>query len=216
MALTYAQLTTAVEDYCENYETTFIAHIPTFVRQAEQRIVNMTQSPLFKKNQTGSTTSGNRFLSLPADFLAPFELILTDSSGIAHTLLQKDVSWIREAYPDVTDTGVADYYALFDQDTFILSKTPDDSYVVELHYYAYPDSLVDAGSGGTTWLSTYFDSALLYGTLVEAYGFMKGEQDMMAYYDKQFKEAMGLFKVLSDGKERQDAYRTTQTRIQVP
>ena len=216
MALTYAQLTTAVQQYTENYETSFIANIPTFIRQAEQRIVNNTESPLFKKNQTGSTTASNRFLTLPADFLAPFELIVTDGSGLAHTLLQKDVSWIREAYPDSTDEGLADYYALFDQSSIILSRTPDTSYSVELHYYAYPASLVDAGEAGTTWLSTYFDSALLYGSLIEAYGYMKGEQDMMAYYEKQFKEAMGLFKVLSDGKERQDAYRTQQTRLQVP
>lgn len=216
MALTYTQLVTAVQDYTENYETTFVSHIPTFIRQAEQRIVNSVQHPQFKKNATAALTANNRYLTTPTDFLAPYELAVIDADGGYHQLLQKDVSWIREAFSDPTDTGIADYYALFDHNTFILSRTPDAGYAVELHYYAYPQSLVDAGGSNTTWLSTNFDSALLYGTLVEAYIFMKGEADLLAKYDQQFKEALGLFKVLGDGKLRQDANRTTQTRIQVP
>jgi len=213
MALTYNQLVTAVQDYTENYETTFIAHIPTFIRQAEQRIVNVVEHPEFKKNSTGTLTIGNRYLATPTDFLAPFELIIIDTLGKYYNLLQKDVSWIREAYPDPATTGIADYYAIFDQSTFILSRTPGAAYVVELHYFAYPESLVDAGTTNTTWMSTNFDSALLYGTLVEAYGFMKGEADMMAFYDKQFKEAVGLFKDLGETKNRRDAYRSGLPRL---
>ena len=215
MALSYNDLVTATKDYTENYEATFITHIPTFIRQAEQRIVNFAQHPKFRKNQTGALTASNRFLSLPSDFLAPFEIAVVNGSGEHQQLLQKDVSWIREAYSDPTDTGVPEYYAMFDNDTFIVAKTPDSGYAVELHYYAYPQSLVDAGGANTTWLSTNFDSALLYGTLVEAYVFMKGEADLLAAYDKQFKEALGLFKVLGDGKNRQDANRTLQTRVEV-
>jgi len=212
MALTYNQLVTAVQDYTENYETTFITNIPTFIRQAEQRIVNTVQHPLFKKNATATLTVGNRYLTTPDDFLAPFEMAIIDNDGDYHHLLQKDVSWIREAYSDPTDEGIADYYALFDQDTFLLSRTPDQAYSVELHYYAYPQSLVDAGSTNTTWLSTNFDSALLYGTLIEAYTFMKGEADVMNFYTKQFTDALGMFKQLGDAKDRQDAFRSGQVR----
>jgi len=215
VALTYNQLVTAVEDYTENYETTFIANIPTFIRQAEQRIINAVQHPQFKKNATASLTANNRYLSTPTDFLAPFELAIIGTNGAYNPLLLKDVSWIREAFPDPTTTGIAAYYAIFDQTTLILSKTPDAAYTVEFHYFAYPQSLVDAGTTNTTWLSTNFDSALLYGTLVEAYIFMKGEPDILAAYDKQFKEAVGLFKNLGEGKDREDAYRTQQKRTQV-
>lgn len=216
MSLTYDQLVTAITDYCENYEQTFIDNLDTFIRQAEQRITNTVQHPEFKKNVTGTLTTNNRYLSTPTDFLAPFELAIIDSNGEYHQLLQKDVSWIREAFPDPTDVGVADYYALFDQNSLLLSRTPDQDYEVEFHYFAYPPSLVDAGGANTTWLSTYFDSALLYGALVEAYTFMKGEPDVLAMYDKQFKEALGLFKVLGDGKNRMDTYRVVQTRVPVP
>ena len=223
MALTYNQLVQAVKDYTENDETTFTNNIPIFIRQCEQRIVNSVQSPLFKKNVTGVLTVDNRFLTVPTDFLAPYEVIVSydvtetvDDVPVTttqtRTLLQKDVSWIREAYPDATDTGLSDYYGLFDQSCLILSRTPDIAYPVELHYYAYPESLVDAGTTNTTWLSTYFDSALLYGSLVEAYIFMKGEPDIMAKYDAQFMSALGLFKQLGDGKERMDTYRTVQVR----
>lgn len=215
MALTYNQLTTAVQDYTENYETTFVNHIDTFIRQAEQRIVNAVQHPKFRNNAVGSLTASNRYLALPSDFLAPFEIAVVGTDGAYQQLLQKDVSWIREAYSDPTDVGMPQYYALFDDNTFLVAPTPDVGYQVELHYYAYPQSLVDAGGSNTTWLSTNFDSALLYGTLVEAYIFMKGEPDILAAYDRQFKEAVGLFKVLGDGKDRMDAYRTQQTRLEV-
>ena len=201
-------MVTAVQDYTESYEATFVTHIPTFIRQAEQRIINAVETPQFKKNSTATLTTSNRYLTLPVDFLAPFEFAIIGTDGVYHQVLLKDVSWLREAFPNPTSAGIADYYALFDQSTFILSRTPDAAYTVELHYFAYPQSLVDAGTTNTTWLSTYFDSALLYGTLVEAYIFLKGEPDMMAAYDKQFKEAVGLFKNLGEGKERQDAYRT--------
>lgn len=216
MSMTYNQMKQAIQDYTENFEATFVANIDFFIRQAEQRIVNTVQHPKFKKNSIGSLTANNRYLSTPDDFLAPFELAIVDADGVYHQLLQKDVSWMREAFPDPDVTGIADYYALFDQDTLILSKTPDANYRVELHYYAYPQSLVDAGTTNTTWLSENFDSALLYGSLVEAYTFMKGEPDVMAMYDKQFMSALGLFKVLGDGKDRTDAYRVVQTRVPVP
>ena len=215
MALTYNQLVTAVEDYTENYETTFIAHIPTFIRQAEQRIVNIVQHPQFRTSATTSTmTAGNRYMTAPTGFMAPFEFIVIDGAGDHHYLLQKDVSWIREAYSDPTDTGLPEYYALYSQTQFLFARTPDANYATEINYFAYPQSLVDAGTTNTTWLSTYFDSALLWGTLVEAYIFMKGEADMLAAYDKQFKEALGMFKQLGENKERKDAYRTPQQRIQ--
>ena len=137
MALTYNQLVTAVEDYTENYETTFVAHIPTFIRQAEQRIINAVQSPEFKKNATATLTANNRYLTAPTDFLAPFEMAIIGTDGSYNPLLIKDVSWIREAFPDPTTTGIAAYYAIFDQTTFILSKTPDAAYTVEFHYFAY-------------------------------------------------------------------------------
>lgn len=215
MSMTYNQLVTALQDYTENYETTFVSNIPLMIRQAEQRIINTVQHPKFKKNVTGVLTLNNRYLSTPTDFLAPFELQILDATGAYHSVLQKDVSWIREAFPLPTTTGIADYYAIFDQGTLILSRTPDSAYTTELHYYAYPESLVDAGTTNTTWLSTYFDSALLYGALLEAYIFMKGEQDVLAMYDKQFKEALGLFKTLGDGKNRQDAFRTEPIRLPV-
>jgi len=212
MALTYNQLVTATQDYLENYETTFVARIPTFIRQAEQRIINAVQHPEFRKSSTGALVSGSRYFTLPTDFLAPFEFAVLAVDGSYNQLLQKDVSWIREAYPIPATTGMPAYYALFSQTQFILSLTPDSAYTTELHYFAYPQSLVDAGTTNTTWLSTNFDSALLYGTLVEGYTFMKGEADMLAVYDKQFKEALGLFAELGERKARRDAYRSGERK----
>jgi len=219
--MNYAQLVVAVTDYTENTVPT--ANMNTFITQAEQRIYNTVQFPSLRKNVTGITTSGNKYLSCPGDFLSSFSMAVIDASGNYEYLLNKDVNFIRQAYPQPTDTALPKYYALFGPTTtsgatpvvtnelsFILGPTPDSAYNVELHYYYYPESIVTAS---TTWLGDNFDSVLLYGTLVEAYGYMKGEQDMMAYYDAKYKEALGLAKRLGDGLERSDAYRSGQFRM---
>ena len=217
--MNYAALSAAIQSYTENYETDFIANIPVFVKQAEQRIYNMVQFPSLRKNVLGATTSGNKYLACPSDFLAPYSLAVVHTNGEYEFLLNKDVNFIRQAYPTPTDTSFPKYYALFgpqsndvNELTFILGPTPDGTYVAELHYYYYPESIVTAS---TTWLGDNFDTALLYGSLVEAYTFMKGETDMMQLYDAKYKEAVALAKRLGDGLERQDAYRSGQYRQKV-
>lgn len=217
--MNYAALSTAIQDYTENYESSFVASIPTFVQQAEQRIYNTIQFPSLRKNVTGSTSASNKYLSCPTDFLSVYSMAVFPTGGEYAYLLNKDVNFIREAYPSPTDTGTPKYYALFGPQsaneaelTFILGPTPDASYNVELHYFYYPASIVTAG---TTWLGDNFDTVLLYGSLVEAYTYMKGEQDMMALYDGKYKEALALAKRLGDGLERQDAYRSGQYRQKV-
>ena len=305
--MNYSQLVTAIQDYTENsfnYSTN-PAPINTFIEQAEQRIYNTIQFPSIRKNVTGTTTSGNKYLSCPDDFLAVYSIAVIDATGSYEYLLNKDVNFIRQAYPKATDTAIPKYYALFgpsvsgttisNELAFILGPTPDSGYAVELHYYYYPESIVqgklasvgtitvgtgyvdgtyydvpltggsgigalatvvvfggsvttvtitDGGSsylvgstisaantsiGGTgsgfsapiatvinaagrTWLGDNFDSVLLYGSLVEAYTYMKGEQDIIALYDGKYKEALSLAKRLGDGMERQDAYRSGQYR----
>lgn len=189
--------------------------INTFIRQAEQRIYNSVQLPVERKNVTGATTTGNKYLGIPSDWLASFSLAAIDPVTQAQTyLLNKDVEYIRECYPTPSAAGTPAYYAIFDSSTFILGPTPDAEYNMELHYYAYPQSIVDAGSG-TTWLSDNFDSVLLYGSLLEAYTFMKGEPDVLQNYTARYNEALALLKQLGEGKNRQDTYRTQQTRVQV-
>lgn len=218
--MNYAALSQAIQDYCSNTETTFVANIPTFVKQAEQRIYNQVQFPSLRKNVTGNTSSSNKYLSCPNDFLAPYSLAVIDATGEYTYLLNKDVNFIRESYPTPADTGLPQYYALFGPQSsavtelsFILGPTPDATYAVELHYFYYPESIVTAG---TSWLGDNMDSVLLYAALVEAYTFMKGEQDLIALYDGKYKEAIGLAKRLGDGLERQDSYRSGQTRVPVP
>lgn len=217
--MNYAALKQAIEDYTENYETSFIANIPVFVEQAEQRIYNTVQFPSLRKNVLGSTTGGNKYLACPSDFLAPYSLAVEHTNGEYEFLLNKDVNFMRQAYPNPTDQAFPKYYALFgpqsndvNELTFILGPTPDATYTAELHYYYYPPSIVTAG---TSWLGDNFDTVLLYGSLVEAYTYMKGETDMMQLYDAKYKEALALAKRLGDGLERQDAYRSGQVRIQV-
>jgi hypothetical protein len=284
--MNYSQLKTAIEDYTQNYETTFIANIPVFVEQAEQRIYNSVQFPSLRKNVTGVLTAGNKYLSAPNDYLSTYSLAIYTAPSSAPTatgtagaatitvssasgivvgqyvtgtgigtgayvlaistltitlsvvnsgavsgaitfqgeylfLLNKDVNFIRQAYPTPTSTGVPQYYALFgptvtggaitNELSFILGPTPDVSYNAELHYYYYPESITTASSG-TSWLGDNFDTVLLYASLVEAYTFMKGETDMMTLYNQKFVEALALAKRLGDGLERQDAYRTPQFR----
>jgi hypothetical protein len=217
--MNYTQLSNALQAYTENTEADFIAEIPVFVQQAEQRIYNSMQFPSIRKNVTGSTSANNKYLGCPSDFLAVYSIAIIDATGAYEYLLNKDVNFVRQAYPVPTDTGLPRYYALFGSQsndvnelTFILGPTPDATYGVELHYYYYPESIVTAG---TTWLGDNFDSVLLYGSLVEAYTYMKGEQDMMTLYNQKFMEALALAKRLADGMERQDAYRSGQFRQKV-
>ena len=217
--MNYTQLSDAIQAYTENTEANFIAEIPVFVQQAEQRIYNNVQFPSLRKNVTGSTSANNKYLGCPNDFLAVYSLAVIDATGSYEYLLNKDVNFIRQAYPQPTDTAIPRYYALFGSQTndvneltFILGPTPDTTYGVELHYYYYPQSIVTAG---TSWLGDNFDSVLLYGSLVEAYTYMKGETDMMQLYNQKFMEALALAKRLGDGMERQDAYRSGQFRQKV-
>ena len=215
----YTQLKAAIIAYTENQDAAFEAEVPVFVQQAEQRIYNSVQFPSLRKNVTGITTLNNKYLQCPPDFLAPYSLAVIDATGAYEYLLNKDVNFIRQAYPTPTSTGLPKYYALFgpqsndpNELSFILGPTPAASYGVELHYFYYPESIVDAG---TSWLGDNFDSVLLYGSLIEAYTYMKGEQDMLTLYNQKFMEALALAKRLGDGMERQDAYRSGQFRQKV-
>jgi hypothetical protein len=224
--MNYAALSAAIQDYTQNYETEFVANIPVFVQQAEQRIYNTVQFPSLRKNVTGSTSTNNKYLACPGDFLAAYSMAVVTgvtggniNTGSYEYLLNKDVNFIRQAYPTPNDSGVPKYYALFgptvsgttisDELSFILGPTPDGVYYVELHYYYLPESIVTAS---TSWLGDNFDSVLLYGSLVEAYTFLKGEADLMALYDGKYKEALALASRLGDGLERSDSYRSGQYR----
>ena len=303
--MNYTQLSAAIQAYTENTESNFVAEIPVFVKQAEQRIYNSVQFPSIRKNVTGVTTTNNKYLSCPNDFLAVYSMAVVDAGGSYEYLLNKDVNFIRQAYPLPTDTAIPRYYALFgpqstnaNELSFILGPTPNAAYTVELHYYFYPESIVQSpvatlgaitggssytngtylnvpltggagvgavanivvsggavtsvtltqggtgyivgntlsatastigGTGssfsipvatvgntlGTSWLGDNFDSVLLYGSLVEAYTYMKGEADMMGLYNQKYQEALALAKRLGDGMERQDAYRSGQYRQKV-
>jgi len=222
--MNYAALSAAIQAYTENTEADFVANIPVFVTQAEQRIYNSVQFPSIRKNVTGVVSTTTPYLSAPDDYLASYSLAVIDANGEYEYLLNKDVNFIRQAYPKASDVGLPRYYALFgptvagstitDELTFILGPKPDANYTVELHYYYYPESITVAADG-RTWLGDNFDSVLLYGSLVEAYTYMKGEQDMMALYNQKFMEALALAKRLGDGMERQDAYRSGQFRQKV-
>lgn len=218
--MNYTELSNAIQAYTENTETNFVAEIPVFVTQAEQRIYNSVQFPSIRKNVTGTTTINNKYLQCPTDFLAVYSLAIINASGEYEYLLNKDVNFIRQAYPQPTDTAIPKYYALFGprsdnaaELTFILGPTPDAAYSSELHYYFYPPSITV--SPYTSWLGDNFDTVLLYGSLVEAYLYMKGENDMMALYNGKYQEALALAKRLGDGLERGDAYRDGQTKIRV-
>lgn len=209
--MNYATLTTLILDTTENRETSFVAHIPDFVRQCENRVYNTVLFPALRKNVTGSMTNGNRYVGCPDDFLSPFSLAVIDSTGAYTYLVPKDVSFIREAYPNPTATRKPLYYSVFGPQsdneselTLIVGPTPDQNYNVELHYFYYPTSIVDAG---TSWLGDNFDSVLLYGTLVEAYIYMKGEVDVFTAYEKKFEEALAMATRLGSGLQRTDAYR---------
>jgi hypothetical protein len=219
--MNYTQLVAEIQSYTENQFAT--DDINTFIKQAEQRIYNTIQFPSLRKNVTGITIGGNKYLSAPNDFLSVFSIAVVDGAGAYSYLLNKDVNFIREAYPVPTDTGLPQYYALFGPTTtnasppvitnelsFILGPTPDNAYTIELHYYYYPESIVTAS---TTWLGDNFDSVLFYGSLLEAYTYMKGEPDVYAAYQKRYDEALMMAKRLGDGLERSDAYRSGQSRV---
>lgn len=215
--MNYTELVAAVEDYTENTFPT--ADMNTFIEQAEQKIYNIVQLPALRKNVTGNITANNKYLSAPSDFLSVFSLAVVLPSGEYVYLLDKDVNFIREAYPSPTSTGTPKFYAIFGPKSgdptelsFILGPTPNASLTAELHYFYYPESIVTAG---TSWLGDNFDSALLNATLMEALTYMKGEADMLALYKNRFDESMFLLKQLGDGKNRQDAYRNGQVRVPV-
>lgn len=210
--MSYTELKAAIESYTENeYSTT---DINTFIQQAEQRIYNTVQLPDLRKNVTGNATSGNKYLTLPSDWLSTFSMAVINTDNEYSYLLNKDVNFIRESFPDTDSAfnGQPQYYAIFDDNTAILGPTPDASYDVELHYYYYPESIVTAGN---TWLGDNFDTALFYGSLLEAAAFMKDEADTVTVYAEKYKEAMQLLQNLGEGKNRRDAYRSGQERIPV-
>ena len=215
--MNYTELKTAVEDYTEN---TFSAtDFAIMTELAEQKIYNSVQLPSLRKNVTGTLTSGNQYLSAPTDFLSVFSLAVFSGSGPYTYLLNKDVNFIREAYPTPTSTGTPKYYAIFgptsgdpNELTLILGPTPDASISTELHYFYYPQSIVDSG---TSWLGDNFESALFNAVMVEAARFMKAEPDIVALYDEQYQQSLTLLKNLGDGKLRQDAYRSGQVRTKV-
>jgi hypothetical protein len=211
--MNYAQLTQAIIDYSESDEQTFVANIPLFVQQCEERVYNAVQIPAIRKNQIGNFTQGDKYLALPTDYLASFSMAVILANGSQEFLIDKDVNFIRQAYPSPNDEGVPRYYAQFEPYTYIIGPTPDDNYQVELHYYYYPQSIVTAG---TSWLGENFETVLLYGSLREAVIFQKGEQDMVTYYESKYQESLALLKELGDGKDRRSAYRDGQLKLPVP
>ena len=212
MSFTYAQLQTAIQDYTENTETSFVNNLSTFITQAEERILKSVQLSLFRKNVSGTMANANRFLACPSDYLAPFSLSFVDASSDHVFLDFKDPDYVQSFNPDAATVGLPRYYAVYDVDNFILGPTPNAAYNVELHYFYRPASLTAGAAGGTTWLSENASIALLYGSLIEAYIFMKGEPDMMALYEKRFTEAVSGMKMLGEAKEVTDEYRTGQVR----
>ena len=232
--MNYSQLVASIQSYTENqFPDTYLAdgstvtstqQIDRFIEQAEQRIYNSVQFPSLRKNMTGVVSTTTPYLSAPDDYLATYSLAVIDGDGNYEYLLNKDVNFIRQSYPKASDIGLPKYYALFgptvtgasisNELTFLIGPKPDANYTVELHFYYYPTSITTATSG-QTWLGDNFDTVLLYGSLVEAYTYMKGEADMISLYNNKYMEALALAKRLGDGMERQDAYRSGQYRQQV-
>jgi hypothetical protein len=211
--MNYAALVQAIQDYCENTESSFVSNIPNFVQLAEERIYNSVQIPAIRRNQTGVMTTSNPYLSLPNDWLSTFSMaVVTPGTSAYNYLLNKDTNFIREAFPYPAVIGMPTHYAQFDQNTLILGPTPDTNYTVELNYYYYPQSIVTAG---TSWLGDNFETVLLYGSIREAYLYMKGETDLIQQYEAKYMESLELLKNLGDGKNRMDSYRSGQVRVPV-
>ena len=206
MAFTYGELKQAIQDYTENDETSFVNNIPLFIRLSEERILKSVQLSLFQKNATAQTISGQKYLAAPSDFLAPYSLALT-VNGNEEFLLFKDADFVQTYTPDASVTGVPKYYAQFDVDNFILGPTPNAAYTAELHYLYRPASITAGSDSGTTWLSENAEIALLYGALVEAYIYMKGDAGLMNDYNKRLQEAVVSLKQLGEAKETTDMYR---------
>lgn len=211
--MNYAQLVTLIQEYCETTEQTFVANIPMFVQLAEERIYNSVQIPAIRNNVTGTMSANTPYFGLPGDWLSTYSLAVIDQdTGEYEYLLNKDVNYIRAAYPSPTATGKPKYYGIWNDKFMILGPTPNLNYVAELHYYYYPPSIVTAG---TSWVGDNYENVLLYGAIREGYTYLKGEQDIMASYEAKYQEALAQLKRLGDGLDRQDAYRSGQVRIPV-
>jgi len=207
MTLTYGELKQAIQDYIEYDETTFVNNIPLFIRMAEERILKQVQLSLFRKNATASTFVANQYLACPSDFLAPFSLSLAGADGSKFFVEFKDPSFVQEYNPDPSVTGTPKYYTQFDYQNFLLAPTPSVSYTAELHYFYRPESITTLSDSGTTWLSENAEMALLYGSLLEANIFIKGEQDVMQVYAQRLEESITGLKQLGEAKEVTDEYR---------
>ena len=212
MSYTLTTLKQAIQDYVENDETTFVNNLDNFIKNTEERILKLVDLDYFRKNVSANMTSGNKYLSIPADYLASFSLSITNS-GSSEFLLQKDVNFIQEYSPDATVTGIPKYYATFDVDNFIIAPTPNANFSVELHYYYRPQSIT-ATATGTSWFGDNAPDVLLYGSLSEAYTFMKGEPTIIQLYEKRFVESLTRLKIYAEGVENTDAYRIGLTRVQ--
>lgn len=212
MTYNLTQLKQAIQDYTENSETTFVNNLDNIIRNTEERILKLVDLDYFRENATANMVSGNKYLNTPSNYLSSFSFAFTDSNGDTQFLLQKDVNFLQEYWPDSTQTAAPKYYAQFDIDNFILAPTPDDAYNVEIHYFYRPNSIT--GSAQTSWLGDNAPDALLYGCLVEAYTFMKGEADMLQLYESRFAESISRLKNYGEGLENTDAYRTGLVRMQ--
>ena len=208
MSFTYLQLKDAIKAYTEYEETSFVNNIPLFIRLSEERILKNVQLSLFRKNATAQTSASVQYIKVPSDFLAPFSLSMTGTDGDKFFVDFKDPSFVQTYTPDPTTTGLPKYYCVFDVDNFLMAPTPNAAFTAELHYYYRPESLTAGSDSGTSWLSENAEMTLLYGALIEAYIYMKGEQDIMAYYDKRFQESLIPLKMLGEAKETTDEYRT--------
>jgi hypothetical protein len=207
MSFTYATLKTAIQDYTDNSESTFVSNLALFITEAEERVFKNVQLSLFRKNVSGNTTASNKYLNIPSDFLAPFSLSVVNES--ANEFLEyKDVNFVQSFTPNPATTGTPRYYSMFDISNFILAPTPDAVYTAELHYYYRPASLTAGADSGTTWLSENAPNAMLYGSLVEAYTFMKGDPDLLNTYNQRFSEAIVSLKNFGEAKEVTDDYTT--------
>lgn len=208
--MNYATLVALLQDYTQNSSSEFVAAIPEIVKLAEDRIYQSVQIPALKRNATSNFVLNNKYLASPTDFLAAYSMAVKSATGVYSYMLEKEVGYINEAFPDPSATGVPRFYALFNADTFVVSPTPDDFYEVELHYFYEPPSIVDAGN---SWLGDNTESVLFYGCLVEAYTYMKGDADLQALYRQRYDEALGRLKVLGEGQDKRDNFRLDLPRI---
>jgi hypothetical protein len=211
--MTYSELKSLIQDYLQNTETSFVSNINNVIKQTEERILKTVRLPNFRKNVEGTITSGNKYLATPTDFLDNFSLSITNSDEQSF-LLFKDVNFIREAYPNASTTGIPKHYSLFDDTTFIVGPTPNANFTAELHYFYKPDSITAGADSGTTWLSTNARNALLYGSLIEGYMYMKGDADLMNQYEKRYLESISRLKVLGEGYNTVDTYRDDAVRVE--